>query len=403
MAYIASPINQMTHADLTDEECVICFDQLYSYYGNGPVVEITSCHHRFHRDCLQTNCGNPQINDNSLINCACPICQQRFNFNIEIQDLSQQVTDRFALLEAQEADLAAGPLVVAGPGADPVAGLNPQLQNYLRSNYEMDRITKEFFNCFSQIIDDAVALRNDNNMGFDKANYGLQENVPIPQQYRLALFGDETKINQQKSLVVNGLILRLNNEILQRYKFNTAYSIELNNSLDILNTINQNIHDAAFVNSLYQAANDPLNENIGVLFDGLNGLDRKLSGAIYKLLASAINRQYQPSLHSVLNPFLLDLVGGIIIIFMMYNDTRHINRNFYYLNLMPTTITRINGRPAVRPDFQFFIRYFDCFVNFVRQLVAINFNVAQQLGGKRRKSRRVKKGRTIRKSRRFRK
>jgi hypothetical protein len=197
--------------------------------------------------------------------------------------------------------------------------------------------------------------------------------------------------------------LRLNNEILQRYKFNTAYSIELNNSLDILNTINQNIHDAAFVNSLYQAANDPLNENIGVLFDGLNGLDRKLSGAIYKLLASAINRQYQPSLHSVLNPFLLDLVGGIIIIFMMYNDTRHINRNFYYLNLMPTTITRINGRPAVRPDFQFFIRYFDCFVNFVRQLVAINFNVSQQLGGKRRKStRRTKRSqgskRKVRKS-----
>jgi hypothetical protein len=42
MAYIAPPINQMTHADLTDEECSICFEQLYSYYNNGPVVEITT-------------------------------------------------------------------------------------------------------------------------------------------------------------------------------------------------------------------------------------------------------------------------------------------------------------------------------------------------------------------------
>lgn len=273
------------------------------------------------------------------------------------------------------------------------------LQNYLQASYEMDRITKVFFNCFSQIIDDAVAFRNDNNMGQNKLNYGIQDNAPIPQEYRLGVFGDEQKINQQKLLVVNGIILRLNNEILQRYKFNTAYSIELNNSLDILNTINQNIHDAAFVNSLYQAANYPLNENIGVLFDGLNGLDRKLYGAIYKLLASAINRQYQSSLHSVLNPFLLNLVDGIISIFL----TRP-NNNPYLLNLMPVTITRINDRLTVRPDFQFFIRYFDCFVNFVRQLVAINFNVAQQLGGKRRKSRRVKRfNRKDRRTKRFRK
>ena len=70
-----------------------------------------------------------------------------------------------------------------------------------------------------------------------------------------------------------------------------------------------------------------------------------------------------------------------------------------YIPLIP--ITNIPGNPnVVRPDFQFFIRYFDCFVNFVRQLVAINYDVSQQLGGKLRKSRRVKKGRKSRKSRR---
>jgi hypothetical protein len=287
MAFIAPPIDQMTRQDLTDEDCIICFEPLYlPNDNNGPPIEITTCHHRFHRDCLQTYCGNPANRNNTLINCACPTCQRRFNFNNGILDLSQQVADRFAALDAEEADaLAAGPVVADGP----IAGLNPQLQNYLQANYEIDRITKEFFNCFSQIIDDAVAFRNDNNMGLDKPNYGIQDNSPIPQEYRLALFGDEPKINQQKSLVVNGLISRLNNEISQRYKFNTAYSTELNNSLEVLNTINQNIHDAAFVNSLYQAANYPLNENIGVLFEGLTGFDRKLSGAIYKLIASAVN------------------------------------------------------------------------------------------------------------------
>jgi hypothetical protein len=44
------------------------------------------------------------------------------------------------------------------------------------------------------IIDDAVAFRNDNNMGLDKPNYGMQDNAPIPQQYHVALFGDESKI-----------------------------------------------------------------------------------------------------------------------------------------------------------------------------------------------------------------
>ena len=86
--------------------------------------------------------------------------------------------------------------------------------------------------------------------------------------------------------------------------------------------------------------------------------------------------------------------------------THNQNDNFFIdrINLIP--LSKIN-ETVWRPDYRFLIRYFDCFVNFVRQLVAINFDVAQQLGGKRRKSRRrtkkskssKRKGRKIRRSR----
>jgi hypothetical protein len=76
------------------------------------------------------------------------------------------------------------------------------------------------------------------------------------------------------------------------------------------------------------------------------------------------------------------------------NDPRERN----YLNLIPLTITTIPGRldgsdriKVVKPDYRFFIRFFNCFVNFIRQLVAINFNVAQQLGGKKTKRQKISK------------
>ena len=391
MAYIAPPINQMSRQDLNTEECVICYEPLYLPSDNGPPVEITTCHHRFHRGCLQTYCGNPANNNNTLIACACPTCQRRFNFNIRLQDLTQQVTDRFAVLDAEDA--AAALALAAGP----VAGLNPQLQNYLQNNYNIDRIIKEFSNCYSQIIDDAVAFRNDDNIGFDKANYGIQEHLPIPERFNRMTFGNETNIFQQKTGSMHSLVGTMN-EIIQKYKFNTAYSIELNNSLIILNTINQNLHDAAFINTLYQPANVPFDESMGLLFIKTSVL--YLHATTLKLVASAVNREYRPNLYEVLNevsPFSQDLAERIIYAFPVNKKDLS---NPHYLNLIPLTTTRINGTAIVRPDFQFFIRYFECFVNFVRQLVAINYDVAQQLGGKLRKSRRVKKGRKSRKSRR---
>jgi len=381
--YIAPPINQMSRQELNETECGICFEELYVPVNEirGPPVEITTCHHRFHRNCLQ------QVCQRNLLICGCPNCRTRFNFNTNLEDLSPMVAGRLVALDAEEA-------AAAQAAQAPVAGLNPQLLNYLQANYSFDRISKEFSNCFSQIIDDAIAFKNNDNIGFDKQNYGVPEHLPIPEHLNLLSFGNETLILKQKRFSMHSLVGTMN-EIIQKYKFNTAYSIELNNSLVILNTINQNLHDNAFINTLYQPATHPFNESTGLLTTGSS-----ISSTTIKLVASAVNRVYQPDLYSVLNqvsPFSQELCERIIHTLPVGKDHPTGGKN--YLNIIPLTTIRINGQQILRPDFQFFIRCFDCFVNFIRQLVAINFNVGIQLGGKKSKKRRIskKKRRTRRK------
>jgi hypothetical protein len=400
MAYIAPPINQMSRQDLNDEDCVICFEQLYLPSDNGAPVEITTCHHRFHRGCLQTYCENPANRNNTLISCACPTCQRRFNFNIRLQDLSQQVADRFALLDAQEeAALAAGPVIVAGPVvAGPIAGLNPQLQNYLRSNYEMDRITQEFTNCFSQIIDDAVAFRQ---VG---VNYAIVEGL-------VSNLGTIEIINTHKYLYSENFT-EFVNKIIQNFKNNSMSFNMLRDSIPIFEQINNNLQNVQFVNNLYQINPQQGQPNRLYLYKNYGSI--RFETIIGQLLSSCQNGVWserslistnsnnfnniytssQFSLNNLINAF---PTSGISFIFNKIDIIRNC-----YIPLIP--ITNVAGNPnVVRPDFQFFIRYFDCFVNFVRQLVAINFNVAQQLGGKRRQTRISKKGKMGRRSKRYQK
>ncbi len=104
--YIAEPINQMTRENLIETNCDICFEKLFvpsEEYPNPQPVQITNCQHRFHLMCLQKNCENNRINQNTLINCACPNCRRRFNFNSGIQNLTQEITDRLAALDAETA------------------------------------------------------------------------------------------------------------------------------------------------------------------------------------------------------------------------------------------------------------------------------------------------------------
>ena len=98
------PLTQLTLYDITgqpevpDEDpplCPICHERLYDTNLNP--VEITFCHHRFHRNCLQQNCNGPQ--SNTLQNCRCPVCRGVFDFNTQIIDLNPYINNRLQQLQ----------------------------------------------------------------------------------------------------------------------------------------------------------------------------------------------------------------------------------------------------------------------------------------------------------------
>jgi hypothetical protein len=102
----APPINTLTLFDITGEpavegqeppDCPICSERLYN-----PELfpsEISTCHHRFHRECLFSWCNNNA--GNTLAACRCPTCQKIFNFNTQLQNLTQQVDARLEELRQQ--------------------------------------------------------------------------------------------------------------------------------------------------------------------------------------------------------------------------------------------------------------------------------------------------------------
>ena len=396
--YIAPPINQMSRQELNETECGICFEELYVPVNEirGSPIEITTCHHRFHRNCLQQVCAN------NLINCNCPICRRRFNFNTNLEDLSPLVAERLVALDAESAVS----LMQAAAQA-PVVGLNPQLLNYLQTIYAFDRISKEFINCFSRIIDDAVAFRNDNNMGVelmapDRNNRPVRIDV-----VRNVIRGDQLLINKHKMEIFENLI-GLIHRITQSYKYNPVYTAELLNTLENINAINARLQTAAFVNRLYQLDSA---RNVHGTFDTLAGLkftdSKPMPYHLIYFLKSGLTGRYNPN-SDVFSIFITELFTEMVGVFMTNNyisvlgDTREQN----YLNLIPLTITITPGRLSgsypikiIKPDYRFFIRFFNCFVNFIRQLVAIDFNVGLQLGGKKTKRRKIskKKRRTRRK------
>ena len=78
----------MNLSELINELCPICSNNLF--LGNpGKPVDITSCHHKFHNNCLYTWCNNNQRN--TLARCSCPSCRQAFNFNSELNDLNETI------------------------------------------------------------------------------------------------------------------------------------------------------------------------------------------------------------------------------------------------------------------------------------------------------------------------
>ena len=156
----APPINTLTLFDITGEpavegqdlpECQICMERLYN-----PALfpsEITTCHHRFHRDCLRNQWCNNNAG-NTLEACRCPNCEQIFNCNTQLQDLTPQVNARLQELQ-QPAPVEAQGVQVEQPEAQVQQIPENNLQTYTRQNYLIDRATRRFTDCITQILNDS--------------------------------------------------------------------------------------------------------------------------------------------------------------------------------------------------------------------------------------------------------
>ena len=132
----APPINTLTLFDITGQpevegqappECQICMERLYN-----PQLfpsEITTCHHRFHRDCLRNQWCNNNA-DNTLEACRCPTCQQIFNCDTQLQDLTPQVNARLQELQ-QPAVVEVQGLAAAVPQVE-----QPQVQQIPANNLQ---------------------------------------------------------------------------------------------------------------------------------------------------------------------------------------------------------------------------------------------------------------------------
>jgi hypothetical protein len=91
-------INELTQQEINTDECPICFVRLYDITPNLRPSEITTCHHRFHTSCLRNDWCNNNAG-NTLAACRCPTCNQIFNCDTQLLDLSPQVTARIQQLQ----------------------------------------------------------------------------------------------------------------------------------------------------------------------------------------------------------------------------------------------------------------------------------------------------------------
>ena len=286
------------------------------------------------------------------------------------------------------------------PEVQPIADIHENnLQNYLRANYEIDRITKQFTKCFSQIIDDAIAFRQPG------VNYGIISGLN-------GTMGSDTKVNLYKILFVENFNDFVH-KIIQNYKNDSAYFTMLRDSLPIFEQINTNLLDIVFVNNLYLVDDGSVHHRSHLYLNKIYTIafENCLSELLGSCQTGAWTNQNLPQVDalkydfSISNFFLSELItsfptSGSTFLFnkIDMNYPGGIIKN-NYIPLIP--INNVAGQDLVKPDFRFFIRYFQCFVDFVRQLVAINFNVGPQLGGKRIKTKRHQRKNKIIKRRRY--
>ena len=383
----APPINTLTLFDITGEpavegqeppECQICMERLYN-----PELfpsEITTCHHRFHRDCLRNQWCNNNAG-NTLAACRCPTCQQIFNCDTELQDLTPQVNARLqelqqpAVVEAQ--GLQVEQAEAQGIQAEQIPANN--LQTYTRQNYLIDRATRRFTDCITQILNDSWQ--------------SMAHAYPLPRH--------EKEKNWMQYYYISNQIYYVIHEIIQNFKNNTKFETMLRENIGFLHTMNDRLQNPEFIQSL-----------------------KTIHGYLPNLGQSAMNIDKS----KLLKDFLLQCYSGQTRRLDMYAPNEQINwpgqlpdlvinritqcypgkhgmEHFSgpdYLNLLP--VSGGNGYGGdyglVNPDLRNFQRYFQCFLDFLTALLEVNYNQAfLQQGGKRsRKTRKQRRNKKMRKS-----
>ena len=360
----APPIDTLTLFDITGEpavegqeplECQICMERLYN-----PELfpsEITTCHHRFHRDCLRNQWCNNNAG-NTLAACRCPMCQQIFNCDTQLQDLTPQVNAR--LQELQQ------PAVVEAEGVEVEQQVQQipenNLQTYTRQNYLIDRATRRFTDCITQILNDS----------FQAHAY------PLPRH--------EKEKNWMQYYYISNQIYYVIHEIIQNLKNNSKFETMLRENIGFLRTMNDRLQNPEFIQSLKTIQGYLANYGNGSMNIDKSKLLKDFLLQCYSGQTRMLDR-YAPNEQINWPGQLPDLViNRITQCYPGKFGMEHFSGQDY-LNLLPV---RVHGAfPYVNPDLQFFQRYFQCFLDFLTALLEVNYNQAFQLqGGKRSRGKR---------------
>ena len=363
----APPINTLTLFDITGEpavegqappECQICMERLYN-----PALfpsEITTCHHRFHRDCLRNHWCNNNA-DNTLEVCRCPNCEQIFNCDTQLQDLTPQVNARLQELQQPAVvEAEAQGIQVAVPQVQQIPENN--LQTYTRQNYLIDRATRRFTDCITQILNDIWQT--------------MAPHYPLPRH--------EKEKNWMQYYYISNQIYYVIHEIIQNLKNNPKFETMLRENIGFLRTMNDRLQNPEFIQSL--KTSEGYLPNLG---QSAMNLDKSklLKDFLLQCYSGQTRRldRYAPNEQINWPGQLPDLViNRITQCYPGKFGMEHFSGQDY-LNLLP--VSGGNGYGGdfglVNPDLRNFQRYFQCFLDFLTALLEVNYNEAfQQQGGK---------------------
>ncbi len=79
--YIPLQFIPENYEELSHQECSICLDELFESKITDPnhiPIELNSCKHRFHLDCIVGYCGNTKMGSV----CECPLCKTAIGYNV---------------------------------------------------------------------------------------------------------------------------------------------------------------------------------------------------------------------------------------------------------------------------------------------------------------------------------